>query len=503
MASITTPIRLVLFESKKCTFCPNLERIVMKIVGTSTLKDMVYLSIINLDVNPEAAKEYPIHQLPLLVMNEKVVLRGKVEEELVEELLWNELMNQVGASVKVDVEMKSSLLGYTMISLNSINKSKLLRPTIGDYVHIGTFQLMLLSLYSLDPLMPQLLYRSGFKLGMYGILHHVLNILNPKLGRTHKRKFKFVQLGKAFEIYFSDRGAFDTRIAERAEIVEITKNTIYLKVYGMASASFNINIGEPVCGFTAGQLAGVTSLIMGTKSSCEELKCMANGANHCLFKISIDDEFKELENPVLEGKNERDNRRENFYEIIHEITPIIEDSLLMKRFQRPIVGDYVHLSVLQPIIIALKFIDKYSAFLLYSSGRELGIYGPGKELLYQQLYDKQIEGLVSPKKGVQLLYEYLTHPTSYLRREYGKITLREGEDENTFYFEIQDLASISGMAEANFGQTFCGFHAGFFAGRLQILIGVLPTITETKCQGKGDPVCEFQIKIPPIKDIME
>jgi predicted hydrocarbon binding protein len=235
--------------------------------------------------------------------------------------------------------------------------------------------------------------------------------------------------------------------------------------------------------------------MMGLPAYCEEIACMANGSQYCEFRVTMGSDAKiEKSLPPLESKEVRSERKQIFYEVIHETRGKINDSLLMRKLQRPEVGDFMHISVLQPIIISLKLLDMFSASILYSGGRELGVFGPGKQLLYQLVQEKGVVPPTDLETGVQLLYEYITHPTAFLGRDYGQVRLQKADDE-TYILEIEENASIAGLNTANIGTTFCDFQAGFYAGRLNILIGIHPLVREIACQGTGSKCCKFEIKI--------
>jgi predicted hydrocarbon binding protein len=220
---------------------------------------------------------------------------------------------------------------------------------------------------------------------------------------------------------------------------------------------------------------------------------MANGADFCSFTISIAEKAP-LSLPPLETQEERAERRQNFYEVIHEMTGLIQDSQIMRKIQRQNARDFIHISVLQPIIVSLKFLDRLSGTILFNGGKELGIFGPGKDLLYRLVQESAVQVPVKFDEGVKLLYEFLTHPLTSLGREFGKIHLKYNSD-HTYTLEIEDNAAIAGMSTATLGHTFCDFQAGFFAGRLHILIGVDPIVKEIECQGTGSNTCKFTITV--------
>ncbi|MCY3411712.1 MAG: hypothetical protein INQ03_08785 [Candidatus Heimdallarchaeota archaeon] len=492
--STESVIRLIMFTSDKCIWCPPIERVVREVLMEGGMQELVHISVIDVEAEEDSKGAYDIQTLPKVYINDKLILEGGMDDENARDLMWSAMLNFAFKSKQEEELIKTSLLNIEMNSIESLNDTAVLRPSIGDHTHIGTYQQSLLSLYSLDPLVPYFLYNAGYNIGMYGIMHNILHTLNPKLGTTPQRSKKFIVLGKALELYFSNRELYSTRIASGAKVIEQTESSIFLRVNELASASIGIDVGEPMCGFVAGQLAGVTTALMGTQASCAEQICLANGGDFCLFKISIDKDFERQMIPAAEDKFQRMDRKYNFYEVIHEITSIMEKSTLMRKPQRPNAGDFIHISVYQPIIITLKLLDSLSGVILYSGGRELGVFGPGKDLLDQLRHEKGDNGIVSPEIGVSLLYEYLTHPTSYLRRDYGRVHLHK-IDEETYHLEFEENASVAGMARGNLNLSFCDFQAGFLAGRLHILIGLEPIVKEINCQGNGHEVCVFEIKI--------
>ncbi|MHA2028058.1 MAG: V4R domain-containing protein [Candidatus Kariarchaeaceae archaeon] len=495
MSLEVTPIRLIMFTSEDCVYCPPVEEIVKEVVG-SGMQELVHVSTIDVQDDPDTASQYEIMALPSLVINESIVLEGGMDDDSVRDLLWSTLMSHALTTEKALSLTTNSLLAITMNAMDSLNGNRILRPSVGDFSHVGVYQQYLLSLYSLDPLIPFLLYKAGYQLGMVGMMHHVLTLLHPPLGKTSKRKSKFRHLARALELYFSDRELLPTQLAAGGKITAFDDATIVLRVNELASASIKIDVGEPMCGFTAGQLAGVTAVVMGEVNGmvrCKETHCMANGADFCSFTISIAEKAP-LSLPPLETQEERAERRQNFYEVIHEMTGLIQDSQIMRKIQRQNARDFIHISVLQPIIVSLKFLDRLSGTILFNGGKELGIFGPGKDLLYRLVQESAVQVPVKFDEGVKLLYEFLTHPLTSLVREFGKIHLKYNSD-HTYTLEIEDNAAIAGMSTATLGHTFCDFQAGFFAGRLHILIGVDPIVKEIECQGTGSNTCKFTITV--------
>ena len=489
------PIRLVMFTSEDCLYCPPIEKITLEVIGQG-MDSFVHVHTIDVKATPEAATRYNIQHLPTLMINEQIVLQGGMDDDSVRELLWDTIMKHAVQSKELIDQSKQSLLYLTINFWDSLNGSKQLRQNIGDFIHLAPYQLTLLSLYSLDPLVPFLLYRAGQQLGITGMLHHILNLLEPRLGKTSKTQKKFRYLSDAFELYFSDRELLRTNFAENAKLQSVNDRKIVLNIWGLASASIGINIGEPLCDFTAGQLAGITTAIMGTKSKCTEVQCHAMGYEYCQFEIELlaPNEIDERQLPSYEDKVDKAERREYFYEVIHELTLKHEDSLFFRKLLRERT-DFIHVSALQPIVVALKLMDEFTGSILYSSGRELGIFGPGKELLQKLVQRRNVQAPVDFSTGVSLLHEYLSHPASSLTREWGEVRLSHEDPEEPFrrVIMIEEYGAISGIRDL--GKTFCDYLAGYIAGRLQILIGLDPIVKEIACQGTGSPECRFEITV--------
>jgi predicted hydrocarbon binding protein len=494
LSTSTHPIRLVMFTSDDCIYCPPIEAITFEVVGAG-MASFVHVSTIDVDDDPDSASRYGISSLPTLMINEQIVLQGGMDDDSVRELLWNTLLTHAVENEESVELSKQSLLILTMNFWDSLNRAKQLRTNIGDFIHIGPYQLTLLSLYSLDPLVPLLLYKAGQQLGITGMMQYILNLLEPRLGKASKRVKRFKYLAEAFELYFSDREMLPTYFSESAEIINVSDDELFLRIQGLASAAMGIDVGENMCDFTAGQLAGVTTAIMGTKSKCIEVECTATGHSSCLFQIKLltSDESDEIPLPTYENKMDRVDRRQSFYEVIHELTLKLEDSLLIRKPLRT-SGDYIHISALQPIVVSLKLLDEFTGSILYSGGRELGIFGPGKDLLYRLV--NNIKGISPPVNfdlGIELLHQYLSHPATALSREWGKVNLSEKNPDhpNRRFLTIEEYGAIAGIH--NIGKTFCDFLAGFISGRLTVLIGKEAIVKEVECQGTGAIACKFEI----------
>ncbi len=490
-------IRLIMFTSEDCIYCPPVESIVKEVVG-GAIGELIYVNTVDVDENPDVAERYNIHHLPTLMINEKVVLEGGMDDDSVREILWNTLLSLAVANKERMEKSKQSLLHLAVNSWESLTGERMLRKTVGDFIHLGPYQLTLLSLYSLDPLVPGILYQAGYQMGLYGLMHHILSILEPRLGMTTKRMKRLRFITEALALYFSDKEFLPTYIAESARIIYLSDEKFTIEISGLASGSMGINVGEPMCDFTAGTIAGVTEALMGTATVGVEIACAANGNNTCIFEIHIDPPSPQniRRSPEVEDKLAIRERRLNFYESIHSLTFKLENSYFMRKRLRPSVGDMVHISALQPIVLSIKMMDDYLASILFSAGRELGIFGSGKALLYDIVERNYPEASlpVDFNIGVEVFLKYMTHPTTYLANEWGIVELSEFDPQrpNERILSIGDYGAIAGVP--NLGMPFCDYLVGFITGRLAVIIGEEPQVREIACQGTGSAVCKFEIK---------
>ena len=117
MALEITPLRLIMFTAKSCIYCPPIESILHEVVGVSGMHELIHVSTIDVDLNPDFIEEYNISALPMLVINEEVVLQGGMMDDEVREILWATIMKNVGASQEIGEKVKVSLLNYTMSTI--------------------------------------------------------------------------------------------------------------------------------------------------------------------------------------------------------------------------------------------------------------------------------------------------------------------------------------------------------------------------------------------------
>ena len=428
------------------------------------------------------------------MLNDEIVLQGSVTEDDVRDILWTRIIAEILNSEKMAELRKQNMLKITLNAMYSVSEETLVRPYIGDYVHLGTILITTLSLYALDPLMSELFYIAGKEVGKYGAMQYHLSTINPKIGTSIRPVKRFKEYLKAIVEYY---GGVEVPylLAEEAKIKEFNENSAVIAIKNLVTASVKSEFNETTCSFTAGEIAGSAEAIMGRPAICTEIECQSKGDPECVFKLELVDSEEKVKRtiPPSETKHDRAERRERFFELIHEVSLELQSSLLMKKRLRPKIGDFVHISALQTRIMGLKLMDEFSSTLLYSAGRELGVIGPNKGILAEVGKELGIELPANLKDAVRIIERYLIHPSNYLGREYSFIKMKVVDEENDEYvIEVYDYANSAGAP--NVGVKFCDFFAGYLAGRIHILTDETPIVEEIQCRGTGADHCEFLIR---------
>ena len=482
------PVRVILFTSPTCGPCVSVDRIIRKFLGPG-FGISTHYNKIDVDEERELVEKYDIKRLPTLLINDEKITSELIDEITIAEKLQTKLFETVIEREKLREIHKENLLILTQNTLGSMNQERIIRPNIGDYCHIGILQQNMLSILALDPLAEQFMYITGKDLGIFGAGHTLLITANPQIYEKLSLSDRFKEIIKGFQKIYSSDSPFPLFIAENTEIISNEDETAKIRIYGLATSVGAPDIGEHLCPFIAGEIAGITQALLGKTTFVEEIACWGTGHEYCEFAIDISDE---AENKKYETPPPIPERRDLFRLLIKTIADRFNASVLMKDVQRPTIGDYVYMGLLQQPITSAKIMDEFCGSILYSAGRELGNFGPGKEILRKSMEKRNVEKPLDFQTGVLVLNDYLTHPIMHIARVHAFCEIIElSEEESTI--RIHDCAYATGVP--GLGKTFCDFQAGYMAGRLEILTNIDTTlVTETKCHGTGVPYCEFLIE---------
>ena len=144
------------------------------------------MTTVDVDLSPEIAKKYEINRLPTVYMGNERVLEGYMSEDDIRDRLWNRIFHSVLANDLSHEKRKENLIWLTRNMINSVSGKELIRPNIGDYVHIQALQISSMSLLALDPLASHLQYESGRLYGLFGAGQMRLLGTNPEIIRNFR-----------------------------------------------------------------------------------------------------------------------------------------------------------------------------------------------------------------------------------------------------------------------------------------------------------------------------
>ncbi|WP_287582189.1 V4R domain-containing protein [Candidatus Borrarchaeum sp.] len=487
MSQSQVPTRILMFTSPDCAYCPSVEKLLQRTIGFGSVA-FAHVSTIDINENPELKTRYKIKSLPTLIINDEKVLSGQITEGEVQNVLWNKLVTTILEREKSYDMRKETMLAITTNTLSSALELQLVRPSIGDYTHIGALQKTTFSILGLDVLATRLFYEAGKDLGLYGADSHLLLSLNPKIGaeiRSIEKRFKHVIDG--IRIFFNRQTSnLPTYFSDRVDIVSLEDDEAVIRVYETASSTQAMDIGEPLCHFTAGEMAGMIEALLAESVTVRETACWGTGNPYCEFYIKL---AGEKEKPYPLPKKRKD-RPERFKQLIDRSMRLAYDSIFMKRKMRPNTGDYLHLGVLQQQLTSLKLSDPFTGSLLYAAGHQQGLNSPEIEFI-NRIKNKSAEiGDMEFLEALKVLRNFYNHPSSFLSREHGKVRSRNLRKESASLI-IYELASAT--ATPNAGVNFCDFETGKIAGLFERLTGQNIVANESKCWGLGNNFCEFDV----------
>ncbi len=487
------PVRIVLFTAKHCYQCPEVNRIVHKVVG-SAMGDSIHVITVDVDEQPTVATKYDVSALPTILIDEQIVLSGVIEEDQIKTKLWETLINRGRRREWIHDRKKESMIQITMNMLNSVTRQELIREDIGDYCHLGHLQQSNLSLLRLDPHVSHLLYRVGKDLGMYGAFPAFVINANPRIGPEYRVTERFEEIMQGIVNLFSEPERFPTFIVESAELIEMKAMSAVLRVYGSSFSVGIPGIGEPVDYTLAGIIAGIIEALLGKHVQVVEHNCWGLGERYCDFHIDTAENPEELP-PItqkLTSNKDLRTRRYLFHDAIIQSAKQMDESIFMKKQLRTSVGDYCHIGIIQQPLTALKWLDPFCGTLLYSAGFELGIYGPGKEIISNILLESKKEWFFNLPDAVEAVQTYWYHPLSILSRQHAFIEVVKSKPDKVL-LQVKECAAASGLPHFRKAEVFCDFQAGYLGGRVDLLTEQDIVVRELECHGTGHNHCLFEI----------
>ncbi|MFX1512999.1 MAG: V4R domain-containing protein [Promethearchaeota archaeon] len=541
-------VSIVLFKGKKCLNCRPVEKLLNDILRRTP--DIATMTIVDTDRHVELKEKHNVRSVPLVLINGKRILDGHQASEILGpgvaggfEMMGEQMPGQVGietlsatfgeslgaisggqtgdmfnylfnkmiearierADTKKIAEQKASML---MISEKSryleTGKVELLRPTIGDYVHVGVLQNIVTSMLAISPQAGEYLYSAGQKMGQFGIGTSLVSKYNPTVYDQTETKGMFKEIVKGLvHLYSATSGSYPSFLASEAESIKIEGLTTSIQIKDSAFASNVSGLNEPLCHYLAGEMGGITEAMLGTKVAVVENSCWGLGDDYCEFHMAVGED-----RPSIEKEREflSDERRNNFQTCQNSISKNQYESMLMTKILRPKVGDWCHISLVQQALHALKFSDEFYSTLLYYAGAHLGHAGVDKATINQIIRKKKLIPPLEFEDGIKLVKSYFNHPTTVLSRMQSGAQARIIDDE-TATIDIFECATASGLDISLFQteigteekratpKLLCDFTAGFIHGRLDIVLDEEVRVQETECHSTGADFCRFKVEL--------
>ena len=158
---------------------------------------------------------------------------------------------------------------------------------------------------------------------------------------------------------------------------------------------------------------------------------------------------------------------------------------------REMVGDYVHIGVLQALNASILASNPYSKTFLYEGGVLIGKFGPIQGLTSFLAQEQKMSGMPHSsevKKHFLNALKFIYSPQSRLQ---VADSLKYRTKKNGVVIQLINSAYAAGNTV--FNEPLCYAIAGEIAGLATVTLGENSIVIEQKCVGKGDDYCEFHL----------
>ena len=96
--------------------------------------DSIHVSTVDVEEQPSVAAKYDVMILPTILIDEKTVLTGAIEEDDIKTQLWGTILNRGQLREGIHERKKESMLRITMNTLNSVTRQELIREDLPSSV---------------------------------------------------------------------------------------------------------------------------------------------------------------------------------------------------------------------------------------------------------------------------------------------------------------------------------------------------------------------------------
>ncbi len=534
-----TIINIIVFTTRECTTCKPVLRQLDQIVRYVE-PGRVAVTKIDAKENPTLAAQFHVRQVPYVYYNDELVLdpqtaavlQDSSESRAIFDVLFNKLLEVMTRDSDQHHEMAKKL-SVIKITENVIKTEGIMsgfaqtRPTIGDYVHIGVLQAITSSILLINPRARKYMFEAGLLSGRYGSVQGWLRQHYPDLDGRSGTKALIRSFFRGINQYYGSMMEGGNYMFERLQVPKNFHKRFSLEIIDSAFAAKMPDVGEALCYYLAGELAGIMEVILGTPVAIQESKCLGLGDDTCNLKVKLEvDEtcYVGLENQLSmeSSPNQHDlspvasleyvDYREKLEQAITHITNNKYLSVLYKQRMRPRAGDFVHMSLLQKSLIGIKYSEPLNSALLFHAGVNFGqVLGDGGRLIHFIMERKSMPKRfpLSFTDAVYILSQYLNSSASQFDREHGDVDYELIDDE-TARLRIYECAIASGINLVQMGNALqaalgedstsiavplCDFYAGVIKGRLELLADEDIDVKEVACHSTGADYCEFEINV--------
>jgi predicted hydrocarbon binding protein len=158
------------------------------------------------------------------------------------------------------------------------------------------------------------------------------------------------------------------------------------------------------------------------------------------------------------------------------------------------LGNYVDMWAYQERVIGVLALSKSMVPVLAEAGRKVGRALTMKAIPFLQRLPKyqSINKSGSLSEAITST-EWNVVQTMYEATRTGIINMTRFEKDMLIVFQVQECASCTGLP--NLGESVCYYLGGQLAGALEVALSKNVGFVETKCQAKGDTLCEFRCNV--------
>lgn len=158
------------------------------------------------------------------------------------------------------------------------------------------------------------------------------------------------------------------------------------------------------------------------------------------------------------------------------------------------LGNSFDMWAYQERVIGVLALSQSMGPVLYEAGKKVGTSLSKKSLsMIQKLPNYQSFNKAKTLEEARRSTEWSVVQAMYQMTATGIINLVRYEKDKLLIFQVEECVDCTGIP--NLGESLCYYLGGELAGAIEIIIGKNLGFVETKCQARGDSLCEFKYTI--------